>query len=242
MSSEAKTKIVRAFMERGILLSEDVIEQINYDNYSDFESAMTDVKLGEEQFFLDALTLSKISKLKQKPINIQPNIQISAIEINNQPQIVSQQSTALILEPPLEDKQGIETLNQESEQEAESSAEIAAALIEKYEVKLTALQDQDSQTSKQNIPQIQDPTQDPLRKVKVLFSYCGESKKRYVEDFVAHFNKRYEAIKKILLNRQELVNLLSINKILKEVFPEIFRGISTGGSYCGNESPFSSDG
>jgi len=103
MSSEAKTKIVRAFMERGILLSEDVIEQINYDNYSDFESAMTDVKLGEEQFFLDALTLSKISKLKQKPINIQPNIQISAIEINNQPQIVSQQSTALILEPPLED-------------------------------------------------------------------------------------------------------------------------------------------
>lgn len=200
-------------MERGILLSDDALEQINCD---DFESVNIDVKLGEEQFFLDAISLSNLSKLRQKPINIQPNIQISSIEVNNQPQIVSQQSTALILEHPLEDKQNIDSLNQETEQEADNGAGIAAALTEKYEEKSALLQEQDVQTPKQNIPPIQDPTQDPLRKVKVLFSYCGESKKRYVEDFVAHFNKRYEAIKKILLNRQELVNLLSINKILNK--------------------------
>lgn len=228
MSSEAKAKIVRAFMEKGILLSEDVIEQINYDNYNEVESAMIDVKLDEEQFFLDAMTLLKISKLRQKPINIQTNTQMSAIEKNNPQRTASLQSTTLILEPSLEDKQNTNSFYQETEQGAEQKAEQELGgdvgttndLMKKYEKKSVLLQEQEPQTSKKNTPEpqttIQDPTMDPLRKVKVLFSYCGESKKRTVEDFVAHFNKRYEAIKKILLNRQELVNLLSINKILNK--------------------------
>ena len=42
--------------------------------------------------------------------------------------------------------------------------------------------------------------------VKVVFSYQEESKKREIQDFVLFFNKRYEAIKNMLYNRQELQN------------------------------------
>ena len=53
-----------------------------------------------------------------------------------------------------------------------------------------------------------------LPSVKVISSYQEESKKRTVQDFVAYFNKRYTALEKILRNRQELQNIMSIKRIL----------------------------
>tara|TARA_B100002003_G_C14136935_1_gene546821 strand:- start:170 stop:1744 length:1575 start_codon:yes stop_codon:yes gene_type:complete len=49
--------------------------------------------------------------------------------------------------------------------------------------------------------------------VKILFSYDEESKKRTVQDFVNYFNKRFDALEKILKNRSELQNLLSIKRV-----------------------------
>ncbi|MBS3132480.1 DNA-directed DNA polymerase II small subunit [Candidatus Woesearchaeota archaeon] len=51
-------------------------------------------------------------------------------------------------------------------------------------------------------------------KVKVLFSYGKDSGKRSAEDFSQHFLNRYYTIEKILRNRQELKNALSISRIL----------------------------
>lgn len=51
-------------------------------------------------------------------------------------------------------------------------------------------------------------------KVKVLVSYEADSQKRNIQDFVQYFNVRYKAIEKILRNRHELTNILSINRIL----------------------------
>ncbi len=51
-------------------------------------------------------------------------------------------------------------------------------------------------------------------RVEVVFSYEAESKKREVQDFVQYFNARYKSIEKLLRNRQELNNILSINRIL----------------------------
>jgi DNA polymerase II small subunit len=51
-------------------------------------------------------------------------------------------------------------------------------------------------------------------KVKILFSYEADSQKRDIQDFVQHFNARYKALERILRNRQELTNILSINRIL----------------------------
>ncbi|MBW2966759.1 DNA-directed DNA polymerase II small subunit [Candidatus Woesearchaeota archaeon] len=55
---------------------------------------------------------------------------------------------------------------------------------------------------------------DSLNSVNVLFSYEEESKKREIQDFVSYFNVRYKSIEKILQHRQELQNILSINRII----------------------------
>lgn len=57
--------------------------------------------------------------------------------------------------------------------------------------------------------------------VKILFSYKEESKKRTIQDFVSFFNARYSAIEKILRNRQELQNILSINRIINKKDREV---------------------
>src|SRR3989338_3805130 len=54
---------------------------------------------------------------------------------------------------------------------------------------------------------------DPLNKVKIIYSYNDEPKKRELQDFVEYFNNRYKALEKILKQRQELKNTVSINRI-----------------------------
>jgi DNA polymerase II small subunit len=49
--------------------------------------------------------------------------------------------------------------------------------------------------------------------VKIKFDYTKESKKRCVQDFVAHFNKRYKALRSILMQRQELQDAVSIRRL-----------------------------
>ncbi|MBT4823755.1 DNA-directed DNA polymerase II small subunit [Candidatus Woesearchaeota archaeon] len=53
-------------------------------------------------------------------------------------------------------------------------------------------------------------------KVKILTDYKDLPKKRTVQDFVSYFNKRYSAIKNMLMQRSDLTNLLSVNKILNK--------------------------
>lgn len=52
--------------------------------------------------------------------------------------------------------------------------------------------------------------------VIVLNSYNKPSKKREPQDFTYYYNNRYEALKKILLNRTELQNTVSINRIISK--------------------------
>lgn len=61
------------------------------------------------------------------------------------------------------------------------------------------------------IKQEEQNTQDS--KIKVVYSYREEPKKREAQDFVDHFNNRYKAIEKILKQRQELNSTISISKI-----------------------------
>ena len=56
--------------------------------------------------------------------------------------------------------------------------------------------------------------QEQPSELKILFSYQDKSKKRDFQDFVGLFNARYRLIERILRNRQELTNTLSINRIL----------------------------
>ncbi len=56
--------------------------------------------------------------------------------------------------------------------------------------------------------------------VQVLFSYDKPSKKREVQNFVSYFNHRYNALKSILQNRQELQNAVSIKRIISKTVKE----------------------
>lgn len=56
----------------------------------------------------------------------------------------------------------------------------------------------------------------PEPEVKVVFSYQETVKKRDFQDFVRFFNARYRSIEKILRTRQELGNILSINRVINK--------------------------
>jgi DNA polymerase II small subunit len=49
--------------------------------------------------------------------------------------------------------------------------------------------------------------------VKILYSYNDESKKRTCEDFISYFRSRFKAVRSLLESRQELQNLISIQKL-----------------------------
>lgn len=60
----------------------------------------------------------------------------------------------------------------------------------------------------------QKPQENPVTEsVKVIYSYKSEPKKREPQDFIDHFNARYAALKKILRQRQELANTMSISRV-----------------------------
>lgn len=65
-------------------------------------------------------------------------------------------------------------------------------------------------TTIQPLPHSYTPT------VEVTFSYQEEPKKREVQDFIGFFTSRYNAIKRILMNRKELQNLTSINRLAQK--------------------------
>ncbi|MFH1210079.1 MAG: metallophosphoesterase [archaeon] len=61
-----------------------------------------------------------------------------------------------------------------------------------------------------------DVESDVSNNVIILKSYIEEIKKREVQDFVIYFRKRYEALRNILINRTELQDSISINRILNK--------------------------
>ncbi len=55
-----------------------------------------------------------------------------------------------------------------------------------------------------------------LGKVNVVFSYKDEIKKRDIQDFVAYYNRRYEALSSMIKSREEMSNLTSISRLMKK--------------------------
>jgi len=56
----------------------------------------------------------------------------------------------------------------------------------------------------------------PIQNINIVYSFKEEPKKREPQDFVDYFNNRYKAIERILKQRQELKNTISINKIINK--------------------------
>ena len=60
----------------------------------------------------------------------------------------------------------------------------------------------------------------PQDKINIIYSNKDEPKKREPQDFVDYLNARYKALEKILKQRQELKNLVSISRILNKKYKE----------------------
>ena len=59
----------------------------------------------------------------------------------------------------------------------------------------------------------EDTAKEERKDLKVVFSYREAPKKIDVQDFVSFFGERYKTIEKMLANRPELLNTMSINRI-----------------------------
>ncbi len=64
------------------------------------------------------------------------------------------------------------------------------------------------------VSEILEEEKDLENNVILLKIYKEDYKKREIQDFVIYYNKRFEALKKILIGRPELQNVTSINRIL----------------------------
>ncbi len=54
------------------------------------------------------------------------------------------------------------------------------------------------------------------KKVQIISSYEGKSRKIGVQDFVQHLNLRYRFLEGVLSKRQELTNILSVSRVLQK--------------------------
>ncbi len=73
------------------------------------------------------------------------------------------------------------------------------------------------ETPKTIIQEAEQPTkQNIFAKTNIIYSYTDEPKKREPQDFADYLNNRYRALEKILKQRQELKNTISIGKILNK--------------------------
>ena len=52
--------------------------------------------------------------------------------------------------------------------------------------------------------------------LKIVYTYEEKPKKRKIQDFVKYFNVRYKALEKILRQRKDLENVISINRLLQK--------------------------
>jgi len=161
---ELKRKIVSILLEKNVLVSPELLEQLKN---QDFESFLEQIqsKLSSE----DLLVISnEINKIKKTDVNWQE----------------LEKSKALL--------------------EKGKNQQVYSKFI-KY-----AAEEEKTQTK-------------PVSKdisAEIVFSYTEESKKRDVQDFVAYFNARYRMMEKLLRNRQELQNIMSINRIVNKTTRE----------------------
>ncbi|MFH1440018.1 MAG: DNA-directed DNA polymerase II small subunit [Candidatus Woesearchaeota archaeon] len=133
MSTDSKAKLVRTLLEKGVLITDEMLEKIDSDN---FEKLMENIdKKSTEEMFYD-----------------------NSYMTNNTANTISANNTS---------------------------------------------------TDTQHIINVQ-------RKVKVVFTYEDNLKKKDFSEFVKHYNLRYNAIKSMLQNRPDLLNLLSISKVLNK--------------------------
>ncbi len=153
-----------------------------------------------------------INYFLNKNILINPEILENEIDLTSMKEIIEnkESSTLLVLNKDFEkiltkNKEKLEELNWLDLERIRALAEKRKGknIYDKFLIHLT------------------EPLQEPQyqeieNKVKIVFSYNKKLKPIEPQDFVSYFTNRFNSIKKILQNRQELQNPVSINRIFSK--------------------------
>jgi len=119
----------------------------------------------------------------------------------------------------LKNKDNILVINKDLKELFEKNKDIDANWIDLEESRVLYEKNQNNKLYKKFLSYMkkrEEPLKKEEKKVKVIFSYKEEPKKREVQDFVNFFNNRFYALEKILRQRRELTNLTSIGRIKKK--------------------------
>lgn len=186
MTENIKKEVLESFLEKGFLLSPDILDEEGFD--SDFLNLVDARILSKDKPVVIGLDIYKgVSKKGVSGINWIEFEKSRVLHEKGKTNRVYSSFLELIFDEPKEDV-GFTLIKKEEPEEE---------VVEEVQVKV-----EKNQTSLLDVGY-------PL---KVVTTYSDESKLRDVKDFVNHYKSRYDFLRKIVAGRQEMQNVISISR------------------------------
>ncbi len=209
MSLNISKEILNSFLDKGFLLAPDILEEDGFD--TDFLNLVDTRILSKDKPLVIGSDIYKgVSKKGVTGINWIEFEKSRVLHEKGKTNKVYSSFLELIFDEPKGDfGEGTGyTLIKKEEPQPEVKEETIEEVVKEIQSKpivaevVKEVQTHQSQTSLLNSGY-------PL---KVVTSYGDESKLREVKDFVNHYKSRYEFLRKIVASRQEMQNVISINR------------------------------
>ncbi|MBT4577417.1 hypothetical protein HOM13_03405 [Candidatus Woesearchaeota archaeon] len=212
MTVNISKEVLHSFLDKGFLLSPDILEEEGFD--TDFLNLVDTRILSKEKPVVIGSDIYKgVSKKGVTGINWVEFEKSRVLHEKGKTNRVYSSFLELIFDEPKdnsEESTGYTIIKKEEapEPKLETIEEVAKEIQSQPVVE---------EVVEKVVPEIQTPQEqtnlsDSDYPLKVVTSYGDESKLREVKDFVGHYKSRYEFLRKIVASRQEMQNVISINR------------------------------
>lgn len=186
MTPEIKKEVLDSFLEKGFLLAPDILEEEGFD--SDFLNLVDTRILSKDKPVVIGLDIYKgVSRKGVSGINWIEFEKSRVLHEKGKTNRVYSSFLELIFDEPKEEA-GFTIIKKEEPKEEVEEVQVK---VEKDQTNLL----------------------DAGYPLKVLMNFGDESKLREVKDFVNHYKSRYNFLRKIVAGRQEMQNVISINRV-----------------------------
>ena len=189
MTQDIKKEVLESFLEKGFLLAPDILGEEGFD--SDFLNLVDTRILSKDKPVVIGLDIYKgVSRKGVSGINWIEFEKSRVLHEKGKTNRVYSSFLELIFDEPKENTGFTIIKKEELTKEVEEAVEEVPVKVEKNQTSLL----------------------DAGYPLKVVTSYGDESKLREVKDFVNHYKSRYNFLRKIVAGRQEMQNVISINR------------------------------
>ncbi len=234
MEEQLKKEIINDLISGGVLVDEDIISRLD---------SIKDIKILNQlkensSLILDNDFLSIIEseeKLNKetsnnnisKDINDSENIFKSNSEYHESTVITShgnnieiKNKDSLETEKTFINNNGNESKSSDYKDYTEKNEQVSSNNQENKELKNNSTSDNNNAVSLDSLDNLEDLSDKDEevydRKINIVMNYEASPKKRSYKDFVSYFNIRYKNLTKLLRGRQELNNIVAINRLSKK--------------------------